>query len=120
MSRYWYTGVNSTALDSTSTLTNQSLIGRSIPDGSVFYLRKAWFYTASGGQVVHLYDVSAGVGATSSRLRGSIPCATGERQEVEFPEPGLMFSYGVGVIKDTTSSGYFGVGAVGGGGYFVR
>lgn len=115
--RYFVQGVNSTALDSTSTLTGQNVLGRNLASKRVLYLERAWLYNASGGVEVNLYDVTAGTGATASKLRAIIPCATDDRTVAEFGSPGLKFTTGCVAIKDSTAKGYFGVGYVGGVGY---
>ncbi len=123
MGKYFLTGVNSVALDSNAPLTCQSAIGRNLPSKSIFYLRQISFFNASGGQVVKLFDATVGATsptATAYRLRDTIPCATDERTVIDYPEPGLKFSYGVGAIKDSTGEGYFGAGSVMGAGYLVK
>jgi len=115
--RYAVQGVNSTVLDSTSTLLGQNLLGRNISSTRVFYLQKAWLYNASGGVEVNIYDVTAGTGATASKLKAIIPCATDERTEANFGTPGLKFTTGCCAIKGSTANGYFGVGYAGGVGF---
>lgn len=119
--RYAVSGAVAAALDGTTTLTGEPLIGRELTTGRVLWLRSAWFHSASttSGEVpLALIDATAGVAATGTTRRFNVICATGRTTQVDFPAPGLKFSTGCCVLKEaTTVSSAFAGGSCGGCGY---
>ena len=133
MSRFAVSGANATILDGTGDATGGTgvpgdptalmggiaLLGENLPTGKVLHLRGVWAYDASATILLHLFDASAGANATTSTRRMLIQCASGSSTVVDIPAPGLKFSTGCVVSKDTTgASGSFAPGSVGGVGYY--
>jgi hypothetical protein len=118
MARYKISGENSTALDGTSTLTGQNLLGQNLGTDRVLWLKSAWFYNATTGVFVSLIDATAGTAAATTNRKYRVSCATGDTTQVTFPGPGLKFETGCCAVKDSTNaSGSFGIGDCGGSGW---
>ena len=131
--RYAVSGANDTILDATVDATGGTgcpgdptalmgginVLGPSIPSGRVFWMRSFWAYDASAAMALQLFDATEGTNATDASRRALIQCVSGDLTMVDFRAPGLRFSTGCVVCKDTTAaSGSFGPGAVGAAGYY--
>ena len=105
--------------DPTALLGGIALLGQNLPSGKALWLRSVWAYAASAAALLHVFDGSAGTNATDASRRFLLPCASGETTQADIPAPGLKFTKGAVVCKDTTgASGSFTPGSVGGAGYY--
>lgn len=124
MSKYFYSGSNSTALDASGSLC-RTVLGRTIPSGQIFYLKELAIANASNPQVILLADCPDTVAYTATNLKATIPCA-GVGQDSNpltvrtWSDPGLKFSAGCSAVKSATEGGYFGVNKIEAIGYFVK
>lgn len=124
------TGGSGAPGDGTAIQSPVNLLGPVIPAGRVFWLRNFWVLDASAPENYILLDASEGhvTDATGFRQwqKAVIPAASGtatdmgELTMVEFPAPGLKFSTGCVVIKDTTGQATTlgAPGTCGGSGYY--
>lgn len=105
--------------DPTALMTGVALLGQNVPAGRTVWLRSIWAHDASAAVLLHVYDASAGVDATAASRRLLLQCASGQLTMADIPAPGLRFTTGCVVAKDTTTaSGSFPAGSVGGVGYY--
>jgi len=131
MSRYAVSGAVTTIVEATESATGkggsatslragQNLIGENMRSGKVFWLRSFWcFQDVTAGGPLHLIDATAGdTDVTDSMYRASIGTASGDTTMVEFPAPGLKFTTGCLVSPDTSATNVWGIGRVGGSGYY--
>ena len=128
--RYAVSGAITTVLDATFDATGKAgdptclmggmaLLGETMMTGRALWLRSVWAYDASQANVLDLFDAATGSNATSSTRRAVIACASGSTTMVDFPAPGLKFTTGCVVSKESTvASGCFQPGNVGGAGYY--
>ena len=105
--------------DPTCLMGGQALVGENMPSGRALWLRSFWAYDASQANVLDIFDASVAVNATGSTRRAVVACASGSTTMVDFPAPGLKFTTGCVVSKESTvASGCFQPGNVGGAGYY--
>lgn len=105
--------------DPTALLGGQALLGENLPSGRAFWLRSVWAHDASAAIALQLFDATVGANATDSTRKLLLQCASGQTAQIDIPEPGLKFTTGCVVCKDTTgASGSFPPGSVGGSGYY--
>lgn len=105
--------------DPTALLPGRNLLGEALPSGRVLWLRSIFAHDASAAIALQLFDATAGSDATATTRRLLLQCASGQLSVLDIPEPGLKFSTGCVVCKDTTgASGSFPIGSVGGSGYY--
>ena len=104
----------------TALKAGQNLLGENLPTGRTFWLRNIYaFQDVSAGGPLHLLDSTAGdTDVTTSRLRMSIGTASGELTTIDFPAPGIKFATGCVVMQDTSATGVWGIGRIGGSGYY--
>lgn len=132
MARYAVSGANSTILDATVDATGgtgapgdptalqggQALLGTNLTSGRVLWLRSFWAFDASAAMLLQLFDATVGANATDASRKLNVQCASVALTMVDIPAPGIKFSTGCVVCKDTTgASGSFVPGSVGGAGY---
>ena len=107
-------GVATATPDATSSLR---LLGKEITSSRVFWLKKAWFYKATGAaDVISLYDATQSTtGAPAStllRYKALSDYGIDERV-IDFPGGGLKFETGCVAVVDGTATGYTHMGGVG-------
>jgi len=131
MSRYAVSGAVTAVFTSTESVTGgsgsptslragQNLLGTVIPTERVLWLRSLWaFQDVSAGGALHLLDATAdNTDVTESMYKASIGTASGDTTLVDFPAPGLKFVTGCVVSPDTSASNVWGIGRIGGSGYY--
>ena len=113
--RYPISGANSSAIEP-ATGAAQSVLGRNIPTGRVFWLRWVSFAPSSTYGALLLYDATAGATVGSGTLKVSLPSVLGGGPGFyNFGAPGLKFT--AGCCAALEASGSIGIGKVAGGGY---
>jgi len=127
MARYWVSGSVQEELVGTST-QGTSLLGATITSGRVLWLTGIVLPTTTGivQEIVNLFDVASGSysSTASADKRAQLQCPNASDtlgsplgQVREFPMPGLKFSSGCVVAKESTE--VFAVGDISGMGYEV-
>lgn len=117
--RYPISGNNTVTLNGTASLAGQALLGRNLTTGRVFWLREAWIYNASTGNILALFDASVGTTyAATAALFRVVADGPNEMTKVAFAAPGLKFATNCAIAREaTTVSGAFAAGSCGGSGY---